>query len=103
MATTTESETTLQIEAPGLDESDRHRLLADERRRIILELLEERETSLSLAELVADIDARESDEIGANDSSADEIQIMLHHVHLPMMADLGVVDYDAETNYIDPR
>lgn len=103
MATTTESETTVQIEAPGLDESDRHRLLADERRRVILELLEECDTSLSLAELVADIDARVSDEIGANDGSTDDIQIMLHHVHLPMMADLGVVNYDAETNRIDPR
>lgn len=86
----------------GLSETDRHRLLAAERRRLALTVLAERPPSVDLAELAAEVAAREPG-IDATDAEAVEhVAITLHHTHLPTLAEKGVIDYDLRTQRIEP-
>lgn len=90
----------------GLTDSDRHRLFAAEQRRIALELLEEADLPVALEELATAITDRET-ELGTREADApdagdaERVAISLHHVHLPLMADLGVVDYDAASRRVE--
>lgn len=92
----------------GLSESERHRLASAERRRIALGLLEEADLPIALEELATAITDRETelDTPDAETSTPDagdveRVAISLHHVHLPLMADLGVVDYDAASKRVE--
>lgn len=82
-----------------LPESERHRVLASERRRLILDVLAERSTPVDLADLAAAVATRESD--GETDGDVDRVALTLHHVHLPKMAAHGVVGYDPDAGRIE--
>ncbi|WP_230198726.1 DUF7344 domain-containing protein [Halopiger djelfimassiliensis] len=76
--------------------------VADARRRTILSVLGNQYHSLSVETLARDVAAREA---GANerDVSAEsvmQVQCSLVHVHLPCLADAGLVDYDADANRV---
>jgi len=75
---------------------ERFELLAPERRRLALAVLEERSSRIDLADLAADVAEREPD------ATVREVQIALHHAHLPKLAAAGVVDYDPATRTIAP-
>lgn len=77
-----------------LSESDRHRLLADRRRRVLLDVLADRDGPVELTDLAATVAARED---GTDD---ERVAIDLHHHHLPLLDDLGVVVYDPARNRI---
>lgn len=83
-----------------LSESDRHRLLASERRRVALEVLEERTTLVALGDLAEAVADRETATGAPDDETVRCVALSLHHHHLPMMADLGVVDYDHESRHV---
>lgn len=86
-----------------LTENERHRLLSAERRRLVIDVLATRDTPVELADVARTVAARE-DEDGADDEATIEpVEISLHHVHLPAMDAAGVIDYDAETNRVEPR
>ncbi|WP_277542313.1 DUF7344 domain-containing protein [Haloarcula laminariae] len=75
----------------------RHKLLSDERRHTALRVLDEGPLPMGLGELA---DAVATDEA----ADADAVGVALHHKHLPLMADLGVVDYDPATRRVSgPR
>lgn len=76
---------------------DRHRLLAAPRRQLALEIVAGT-TSISLEELAAEIDAREA----GHSDDAERTAVSLHHIHLPMLDEKGVLDYDVETHLIEP-
>lgn len=82
----------------GLSERGRDELLVASRRRVALAILDERTEPLEIDELAAAIAKREADEA----VSVERIAIMLHHTHLPRIADAGVVDYDPRDGRIDP-
>lgn len=63
--------------------------LADPRRRAVLSVLADRDTPLSRAELAREVLARDPD------LDEEEVRVSLHHVHLPKLADAGVITYDA--------
>lgn len=84
-----------------LTATERHRLLAAERRRLAMDAVANRTAPVELADLAADVATRE-DGTDADDGAIDRVAATLHHVHLPKMADAGVVDYDDETNRVDP-
>lgn len=93
---TSESNGTLRgIE--GLTERERHRLLASARRRAVLTVLAGTDGEIDLDELAPAVAAREEE---AGDGPAD-VRVTLHHVHLPMLADAGVLDYDHESCRVD--
>lgn len=81
-------------------ESDRHRLLAAERRRAVLDVLSNRPTPVALEDLVAAIVAREDDPTVPDGELEKRVAISLHHNHLPLMTDLGVIDYDPATTEV---
>lgn len=78
-----------------LSEDERNRLLASERRRVTLDVLADRTAPVSLRDLAAAVAAHEAD-VRTDDEAVERVAITLHHVHLPKLAALGVVDYDAD-------
>lgn len=89
--------------------AERDRLLADDRRRVVLAVLEDEQMPLSLREVTERVCERESaastDATGgptchATDGSA--VEITLHHVHLPMLDEAGCLTYDPETKTVVP-
>ncbi|WP_312909471.1 DUF7344 domain-containing protein [Natronosalvus caseinilyticus] len=85
-----------------LTTSDRHRLLADDRRRLVLDILAGTTTPVDLEELAAGVAAREEGVDTPDEEGADRVATTLHHHHLPKMADMHVLEYDSETNVIAP-
>ncbi len=74
-------------------------VLTDERRIRALEALSEVSTSeVSLEALVDVVYAKECDEYGTADREA--IETSLHHVHVPKLADAGIVTYDAHEHIV---
>jgi hypothetical protein len=80
-------------EAPALEPSEQSRVLASDRRRVVLAVLAERSLPLGL-EALADLVA---DREGESETDLRSVRIALHHVHLPLLSDVGVVSYDPET------
>lgn len=83
-----------------LTESDWHRLLSNDRRRILLDVLESRATPVELHEVAAEIVENEADTGGSASERREDVAIALHHKHLPQMTDMGVIDYDPESHRI---
>lgn len=83
-----------------LTKSEQHRVLADERRKVALEVLQEQESELTLDELATAVLAAESDDISSGSTDSRDVAVSLHHVHLPILADLGVLDYDADSHRV---
>lgn len=81
--------------------SEPHRLLAVERRRIALEILSEGEVPVTLDELAAAIATREAERDVVEPDAIERVAISLHHAHLPMMEEFGVINYDLATARIE--
>lgn len=81
-----------------LTETDAHRVLSSARRRVVLDVLEDRRTEVALDDLSAAVASQEDDV-----ASTKRVGITLHHEHLPMLDDVGLVDYDAEARRVEPN
>lgn len=86
--------------AGGLTVSDRHRLLSNDLRRTLLDVLEGRATPVELDDVAAAIVEGEANGGGSASARRENVAIALHHKHLPQMADMGVIDYDPESHSI---
>lgn len=84
-----------------LTEDDRHEILAAEERRLALDILWEERAGIGLEELAAAIVTRKADVETADADSVKQIATVLHHMHLPKMADVGIIHYDTETHVIE--
>lgn len=76
-----------------LDRSDVHTALASARRRQLLDALETTSVPVDrdrLATLVAE----------RQDAPVTRVKISLVHVHLPLLADRGILTYDRETGLV---
>lgn len=83
-------------------------LLAARRRRYLLYYLEDEDAEpvVELDDLADRISAWEeewTDEDAVETDSPDAIRDDLHHVHLPRLADAGLVEYDARTRTVRNR
>lgn len=85
-----------------LTEDDHYELLAAEQRRLALDILTEQSSSIELRELATAVAERENGRDPGRVESVEYIRTQLHHVHLPKMADLGVIAYDSDTRQIEP-
>lgn len=83
-----------------LTESEYYELLAAKHRRAVLDILATSTHPIELEELAATIATRE-DVNGVDDGFVDRVRLELHHVHLPKMDSLGVIDYDPAATRID--
>lgn len=85
-----------------LDKSERHRLLAAERRRQALDILTGRSKPIGLTELASEIARRDSTIDHDDTETIALVETSLHHVHLPLLAASSLISYDPRTNEIDP-
>lgn len=75
------------------------RALADEHRRLTIQyLMETPEGTTSFDELRDHVAAHSSDECDSRD-----VAIRLHHVHLPLLADTDIVEYDPRSETVRYR
>lgn len=81
----------------SITESERHDLLAKERRRVAVDVLTEA-GSMTLEELASEVVDRRHD--STDEDAIERARTSLHHVHLPKMVDIGVIDYDPETKRV---
>jgi len=89
---TTEPENPLP-EAALLDDDTRHRILSSKRRRVLLDLLDDRQTPVDLDVLAEAVEIRENGG-GARSEGVEPVAVTLHHNHLPRLAEAGIVEYD---------
>lgn len=85
-----------------LTSSERHELLEADRRRYVLAVLSDRREPLDLTDLAVAVAQREP---GVAEDDPDDVQALattLHHIHLPKLAEAGIVDYEPDTNRILP-
>lgn len=94
--------TDAQARRAELSESDRHRLLGVERRRHVLSVLARRRPPVDVETLATEVAARESGVDGPDEDAVERVAVSLHHTHLPLMADLGVVEYDPASGEVGP-
>lgn len=83
-----------------LTESDWHRLQSNDRRRVLLDVLEGRATPVKLYDVAAEIVEDEANNGGSASDQRDQVAIALHHKHLPQMTEMGLIDYDPESHSI---
>ena len=72
--------------------------LTNTRRRIIFSVLADEDGPLSRDELAQEVAARDPN----SDTQSDEekLLLLLHHIHLPKLADAGLVEYDADAGTV---
>lgn len=83
-----------------LSESDIYVLLAKQRRRLTLRILQESATSLTTVEVAERIREREYENPSAEDLHA--IHLALYHNHLPRLEDADVVWSDQNEGTVHP-
>lgn len=78
--------------------SELYGVLADERRRVLLRVLDQSDSPLTEPELARLVASHESADASEDDVSAvkEEIQISLHHVHLPHLESHGLIERSGE-------
>ncbi|WP_162989838.1 DUF7344 domain-containing protein [Natronorubrum halophilum] len=84
-----------RFEDAEVDEaSELYRGLADERRRVVLSVLDQRNTPKSESQLARLVAAQETGESPNAVSTADRerVQLSLHHVHLPHLEAIGLIE-----------
>jgi DNA-binding transcriptional ArsR family regulator len=79
----------------AIDDDQYYRLLADEHRRLALATLAE--TGVAPLDTLAEAVTGES----AVEQSLNETTLQLHHTHLPMLNDAGVVAYDPVEKHVE--
>ena len=80
----------------NLDPSDIHDVLRNERRRLVIERLREREGTETVRDLSEHIASVESGEEPAPRNIRQSVYVSLHQTHLPKLDELGIVDYDSD-------
>ncbi|MDS0293053.1 DUF7344 domain-containing protein [Halogeometricum luteum] len=70
-------------------------VLSNARRRYVVDCLRGRD-SAALAALADDVAARERRAEDDADPDAETVAVSLYHVHLPKLAEAGLVEYDSE-------
>ena len=85
-----------------LPENEQYRLLSSERRREVLDILTERTFPLDLDELAVEVADQEELLDPSDETDTERVAISLHHQHLPKMADVGLLQYDADSHRIEP-
>lgn len=85
----------------SLDETDRHLLLSVARRRITIDILANGTAPIYLDDLAAAVADRETDAAMASNETVERVAVSLHHSHLPMMDDFGLIEYDRESTRVE--
>lgn len=89
----------------GLSKTDAYTAMANDRRRLVVELLLERPEQWELRPLAETIVARESRQSGEEVSKSKEYRTLqeLAHWHIPKLVETGVVTYDDDDRIVNPN
>lgn len=83
---------------------DVSRVLENRHRRYVLYCLKTSETPMALADLADDLVRWETDASpAAVQDVREKVYLSLYHCHLPKLANVGLVDFDADRNLVDLR
>lgn len=85
----------LEAELKGLDAA--LRTVANERRRVILTVLRDASTSLTRRELASRLLRSAETDLEPDTNAVEDVTTALYHVHLPVIDDAGLIEYDPET------
>lgn len=78
-----------------------HKLLADKTRCAVLRYLATVDRAVPLDTLVDEV-AVKLTSAGVDSQFREKVAIQLHHIHLPKMDDVGVINYDLDEHLIEP-
>lgn len=101
MKQSTYDDTGTQTSTDELTVSERCRVLSAARRRTTLDVISNQAAPLELTDLAVAVATREFDGDAPDEGTIEQVAISLHHVHLPLLADLGIIDYVPETNRVE--
>jgi len=87
--------------AVELTTSERHHLLANDRRRVVIDALRDQPAPVELTTLARTVARRETDGTRFDEQHVERVAVALHHVQLPKLAEFGVVEYDPTTNRVE--
>lgn len=99
----TDSQTEIRITYSDLDdctESEFHRLLSATQRRQAIDLLTDRSPPVSLEDLARAMIESEDSGGTVTKTRLEQTMVSLHHRHLPMMDEVGVITYDIHERQI---
>ncbi|SDY10199.1 DUF7344 domain-containing protein [Halobellus clavatus] len=83
-----------------LSETDIHDILRNDRRRRVIECLQDHRREVMLRDLAEEIAESETGQTPAPRNIRDSVYISLHQSHLPKLDSAGVVDYDSDRKTI---
>lgn len=83
-----------------LTDGEYHRLMAAERRRMTVAALDEATPPVDLEDLAAAVAERDPEVDATTRTAVSRIAAELHHVHLPKMDALGLIDYTPNSNRV---
>ena len=101
MSTETASETSGERGRTDLSEDDRHRLLASATRRTLLDIFANESHPISLEEIAEMLVELEEPGEEVDDATIEIATIELHHKHLPVLAELDLIEYDRAANRVE--
>jgi hypothetical protein len=88
-------------EIADLTETERHRLLTSERRRILITILSTHTPPVDLETLAEKIVDRDVAIESVDDGIVNRMMTVLRHKHLPMLSDMEILEFDPEANQIE--
>lgn len=86
-----------------LTDSEYYELLAAEKRRTALDILERSTLPVELMDLAAAVAKLETDEEVVDKRTIERFGETLHHRHLPKMDNLGIIEYDSVAHRVKAR
>lgn len=84
----------------ALEEGDIHDVLRNDRRRLAIKALRDRDGQASVRNLSEVVAARETGENPPPKNKRQSVYVSLHQTHLPKLDDLGIIDYDADAKSV---
>lgn len=75
-------------------------MLRNDRRRLTIKALRERDGSSTVRELSEEVAARETGENPPPRKKRQSVYVSLHQTHLPKLDELGIVDYDGDSKAV---
>jgi hypothetical protein len=93
--------TTGDAETNGaLEEGDIHDVLRNDRRRLAIKALRDRNGQASVRDLAEEVAARETGEDPPPKNKRQSVYVSLHQTHLPKLDDLGILEYDGDSKIV---
>lgn len=86
--------------SPDLDEEQVHRVLSNERRRHLIDVLQDVDNGLSVRELSERIAVAESGEDPPPRNIRQSVYVSLLQNHLPMLDERGIIEYDEQAKEV---